>query len=176
MENQSSTPGEEVAPADHPDALPPNQERALQAMLTEPTLKAAAAAAGISYETLYRYKKDPVFARRLREAQREMTDLTVTRLQQAAPEAVTVLRNLMKKEDAPPSARISAARTLLDYSLRAGELEELRAQVEALQEYKEEQQRAKEIEETFYRDRVEELEAQLRREREKEQEEGSYIV
>ena len=47
------------------------QERAPRALLTYPTLKEAAHAAGVSEETLWRYRRDGEFARRLKEAGRE---------------------------------------------------------------------------------------------------------
>jgi hypothetical protein len=116
-------------------ALPPKQELALRAVISHPTLKEAALAAGISETTLWRYMQDAEFSRRLREARREAVSHTVTRLQQASSDAVTVLRDLMLKEDAPPAARISAARTVLDYSFRAAEQEEQRARIDELEQF-----------------------------------------
>lgn len=153
METQPKNSEEAAASADGSGALTPRQELALQALLSHPTLKEAAAAAGISEPTLWRYKKDPEFARRLRELRRQSTDHTVTRLQQAAADAVTVLHDLLLKEAAPPASRISAARTVLDYSFRAGEVEELRAQVEELQEFLREKQLGDESAKLFYGDR-----------------------
>jgi hypothetical protein len=121
-------PGEE-------GALPPKQELALRAVISHPTLKEAALSAGISETTLWRYMQDAEFSRRLREARREAVSHTVTRLQQASSDAVTVLRDLMLKDDAPPAARISAARTVLDYSFRAAEQDELRARIDELEQF-----------------------------------------
>lgn len=53
----------------------------------------------------------------------------------ASDEAVTTLRELMLKESAPASARISAARTVLEYSRRAAGLEEVEARLEELEEF-----------------------------------------
>jgi hypothetical protein len=100
-----------------------------------PTLKEAALASGVSETTLWRYMQDEAFSRRLREAQREAVNHAVTRLQRASGDAVTVLHDLMLKADAPASARISAARTVLDYSLRAAEIDELKARIASLEEF-----------------------------------------
>jgi hypothetical protein len=124
-----------TAEAEGAGALSAKQELALQAVISHPTLKDAAGAAGVSEATLWRYRQDPEFSRRLREARREAVDHTVLRLQRVSPDAVTVLHDLMMKEDAPAAARITAARTVLDYSIRAVEIDELRRQVEDLAEF-----------------------------------------
>lgn len=116
-------------------ALPAKQELALQAVISQPTLKEAALAAGVSETTLWRYMQDEAFARRLREARRDAVTHAVIRLQRASSDAVTVLRDLMMKEDVPPSARIAAARTVLDYSIRAVEIDELRRRIEEFEAF-----------------------------------------
>lgn len=116
-------------------ALSPSQELALQALLTHPTQKGAAAAAGVSYATLWRYMRDPEFSRRLHEARRDAVGHAAVRLQGGASEAVAVLRDLMTKDEAPPAARITAARAVLDYSFRVVEMDDLKASVRELQEF-----------------------------------------
>lgn len=128
--------GEISVPADGAEDLSAKQELALCAVISHPTLQDAAAAAGISETTLWRYKQDPEFSRRLREARREAVDHAVLRLQRnCSNDAVTVLHELMLKEDAPASSRITAARIVLDYSMRAVEIDELRRQVEELGDF-----------------------------------------
>jgi hypothetical protein len=124
-----------AAEAEGAGALSAKQELALQAVISHPTLKAAASAAGVSEATLWRYKQDPEFSRRLRDAQREAVDHAVLRLQRVSGDAVTVLHDLMMKEDAPVAARITAARTVIDYSLRSVEIEGLRKQIEELRDF-----------------------------------------
>jgi hypothetical protein len=114
--------------------LPPRQERALCALLTCSTQKDAALAAGISEPTLWRYMNDPAFKRRLREAQRHALTQTALRVQRGAGDAVSVLYEIMTKGDASDSARISAARFFFENSFRIGEIEELKTQMEDLQE------------------------------------------
>ena len=120
---------------DEPGALPPKQEQALQAVISHPTLKEAALAAGVSETTLWRYMQEEHFSRRLREVRREAVGHAVIRLQRASSDAVKVLSDLMMKEDAPAAARISAARTVLDYSIRSVEMDELKAQVAELERF-----------------------------------------
>lgn len=121
--------------ADDPNALPAKQELALRAVISHPTLKEAALAAGVSETTLWRYMQDESFSRRLREARRDAVNHAVIRLQRASSDAVTVLHDLMMKADAPASARITAARTVLDYSIRAIEIDELKGRIDQLEEF-----------------------------------------
>jgi|ERR1044071_874381 hypothetical protein len=132
---RAESPDETVEEPGEPNALSAKQELALQAVISHPTLKEAALAAGIGETTLWRYMQDEEFSRRLREARREAVNHAVTRLQEASSEAVTVLRDLMMKEDAPPAARISAARTVLDYAMRAAEQDELKARIDELEKF-----------------------------------------
>ena len=134
-EAQVKNHGRSSAKRDDSNALSPKQERALQALISHPTIKDAALAAGISETTLWRYMQDEAFSKRIREARREAVGHAVARLQQASSEAVAVLRELMMKEEAPASARISAARTILDYAIRAAEMEELKARISELEEF-----------------------------------------
>ena len=118
-----------------PDDLTPKQERVFQAILSSRSQKEAASAAGVSETTLWRYQKDKIFAGRLREARLAATGHSMTRLQQLSGDAVTVLHDLMMREDAPPGARLSAARTALDYSFRSAEVEELKVRIDLLEEF-----------------------------------------
>jgi hypothetical protein len=118
-----------------PGTLNPRQELALQALLTHPTQKEAAAAAGVSDATLWRYMRDEEFSRRLREARHQAVGHAAASLQGGAGEAIAVLRDLMTKEDAPPSARIAAARIVIDYSFRVVETDDLKARLGELEQF-----------------------------------------
>jgi hypothetical protein len=127
---------EEISPdSDVSGELPAKQELALLAVISHATLKEASLAAGISETTLWRYMQDKAFARRLREARRDAINHAAVRLQQVSSDAVSVLSDLMMKETAPAAARISAARTVLDYSFRVVEIDELKSRMEELEEF-----------------------------------------
>lgn len=134
MNGVEAKEGEEIA-SDMPGDLSAKQEQALLAVMSHPTLKEAARTAGISETTLWRYMKEKPFARRLGEARREAVNHANIRLQQGTSDAVSVLCELMKKDDTPAAARISAARTVLDYSSRAIEQEDLRARLDELEQF-----------------------------------------
>ena len=57
----------------------------------------------------------------------------IARLQQVTGEAVGVLREIMLNLKASPTPRVLAARTILEFSLKAVEFEDLAARVEELE-------------------------------------------
>lgn len=115
--------------------LSAKKTKALAALMAEPTATAAARAAGCSEATLWRYTHDPDFIAAYREAKRAAINLAVSRLQQAAGEAVEVLRGVMNSETDPASSRVTAARAILDGALKAVENEDLTARVEILEKH-----------------------------------------
>lgn len=113
------------------------QEKAIIALLNEPTLKAAAAKAGIGEATLWRWQQEPDFAEQYRTAKRQAVSQAVSRLQQACGEAVDTLRTIMTDDEAPPSSRVTAAKTILETAFKAFEMEELEKRIEDLEKLQE---------------------------------------
>src|SRR4051794_25974328 len=110
---------------------------AVAALLTEPTLAAAAGRAGVSERTLRNWLALPAFLSLYREARRQVVEHAVAQLQEATREAVAALRRNLTCGVA--YAENGAAKTVLEQSLRAVELldmqtalEELTRQVEEL--------------------------------------------
>src|SRR5918997_1873267 len=96
------------------------EEAAIAGLLTEPTIAAAAAKAGVSESTLVRWLQEPTFKAQYRAARREVVEGAIGRLQQAATQAVdTLTRNLTC---GVPAVEVGAARTVLDQALKAIEL------------------------------------------------------
>jgi hypothetical protein len=88
------------------------QETLIAAMLTEPTLVAAAEKAGISPATLYRWQQLPEFQAAYQAANRQVVNDSVARLQRASDAAVEALeRNLRCGK---PATEIRAALGILD--------------------------------------------------------------
>src|SRR5437763_1547025 len=88
--------------------ITPRQEKALAALLAEPTHAAAAARAQVSEATLYRWLKQPAFQAAYRELRRRAVDGAVSHLQQATAEAVETLRRGLSCGQ--PVAEVRAAR------------------------------------------------------------------
>lgn len=98
--------------------MKPRQTKALQALFTEPTLEAAAKAAGISPRTLRDYMKDPEFQAAYNEAITAQLGETTGQARQGLSSALAVLREIMEDPAAENRDRISAASKSIDAALR----------------------------------------------------------
>jgi hypothetical protein len=75
----------------HHEPLTAKQEKAIAALLSEPTMKSAAQLVKVSEITIIRWLHEDAFKEAYREARREATKQTIARLQQASSEAVDTL-------------------------------------------------------------------------------------
>jgi hypothetical protein len=114
--------------------LTPKQEHGIAALLTEPSITKAAEKAGVTERTLHRWLGDPAFAAAYRQARREAVGQATARLQQIATHAVTVLLRVMADTKTPASVRVAAAKTVLEFAIKAVELEDIEARLAALEE------------------------------------------
>ena len=117
----------------HGEKLSRNQERAISALLVHPTMAKAAAAAGVGEVTLWRWLQIPEFKEQYRLARREAVSQAVGHLQGACSIAVLALTDISQDVNCPASARVSAARTVLELALKGVELEDLAVRVEELE-------------------------------------------
>ncbi len=116
------------------DALSPKQERAVLALLQEPTIAKAAASAGVSNRSVVRWLTQDDFSRAYRKARREAFSQAIGLTQHYAPLAVNTLATIMADKTAPSHARVTAASTLLKFGREGIELDDLAARVEALED------------------------------------------
>ena len=116
------------------DILTPQQQKACLALLTEPTISAAAQAAGVGERTLYRWLDDPTFATAYRAARRQAVSQAIARLQQLSSGAVAVLAQVAADKNARASSRVAAATKILEVAIKAVELEDLEARISVLEE------------------------------------------
>ncbi|MGH7954415.1 MAG: hypothetical protein ACREOZ_00485 [Gloeomargaritales cyanobacterium] len=98
---------------------------AIQGLLLHSTNADAANSAGISEGTLYRYLNDGSFKAMYNEAKRRMLDGTINKLRLASSGAVDVLEAIAHDPASPQSARVAAAKTLLEMAVRCGVMEEI---------------------------------------------------
>jgi DNA-binding MurR/RpiR family transcriptional regulator len=115
------------------EKLEAKQETALAALLAHPTVADAAKAAKVSQATLWRYMRDPKFSARYAEARADVTKHLIMRLQSDSSKAAKVLIDIAEDEAAPASARVSAARTIIEGAIKGAELHDLMARVEAIE-------------------------------------------
>jgi hypothetical protein len=105
-------------------------EQAVAALLTEPTVEAAARKAKVSHHTLKNWLRRPDFQAEFRAAKRAIVEDAVTRLQQTAIRAVQSLtRNLDCQQ---PTVEVSAARAVLDFTFKGVEFLNLLQEIAAL--------------------------------------------
>jgi hypothetical protein len=124
-----------------PDALPAfcpeltrPQESAILALLSEPSIAAAAEKAGVSERTLHRWlKEEPHFVAEYRRARREAFAQAIGLTQRSATAAVGTLLRVMHDTKATWSSRVSAASQVLKFAREAIELDDLAARIETLE-------------------------------------------
>ncbi|MFC1682887.1 phBC6A51 family helix-turn-helix protein [Candidatus Zixiibacteriota bacterium] len=119
--------------------LSKKKSRAIIALLHYKTVAEAALAVGIGETTLFRWLQDPAFKDAYREAKYEVVQQALSQLQKASSEAVEVLQNIMRDEGASPHTRVTAARIILETSIKAVEIDTLETRLEVLEEHVEEQ-------------------------------------
>jgi transposase-like protein len=117
----------------HGEKLSHKQERAIAALLVASSVTAAAQQIGVNENTLLRWLKDAAFQSAYREARRAVVQQAITQVQRATGEAVETLRRVMQDAEAPASARVSAAKAILETAIKAIELEDLEQRIVALE-------------------------------------------
>ena len=118
--------------AGHGSKRSQQEDTALAALLVEPTIAEAATKAGVSASTLYRWLSEPAFQTRYRAARRQVVEQAICGLQRATIEAVDALRRNLTC--GLPAAEITAAKSVIDFSVKGIELMDLVQRVEQLEQ------------------------------------------
>lgn len=113
--------------------MTPRQNRVLAALLTQPTKEKAALAAGISPRTLRDYLADQSFQAEYKRAFAGLVEDATRQAQQSIAPALSTLRQIVESEDENAQARISAARSILEYSMKLTEQTDILARLEELE-------------------------------------------
>lgn len=117
--------------------MTPNKEKLLAALLTSRSKKDAAAA-GIAERTMRTYFEDPEFCQRYREAFAGVIEDATRQAQALLMPALSTLQTVMEDEEIPAQARITAAKSIIDYSLKLTEQADILEQLRELERWKEE--------------------------------------
>jgi hypothetical protein len=110
------------------------RQRLIEAMLHEPSLEKAAAAAGISPTTAWRIRQTPAFQTEYMQARRELHQHSMARLQSATGPAVTMLLKMMIAADSSPVIRLRVIEFVLRLGNDAMELQDFATRLERLEE------------------------------------------
>ena len=110
------------------------QRKALAALLTAPTMRAAAAQASVSYATLRRWMgQDTAFREEYEAELTQLVQAATTQARQGMGEAVQTLREIVTDADSPGAVRVQAARAILDSGVKLIELSDILRRLEALE-------------------------------------------
>ncbi len=112
--------------------LTDRQVMAIPHLISSPTLEEGRRRAKIAKQTLYNWLKEPEFKREFRRQRNEAVREALDCLKGAVAKAVDTLIRLM---DSPkPYIRKAAAEKIVDYTLKAIEMEELEERLEKVEQ------------------------------------------
>jgi hypothetical protein len=117
----------------HGQKLSRKMEQAIAALLSQPSISVAAKKVGVGEKTLFRWLQLDEFQRAYKASRRRIVDQTITQIQSVMSEAVQALLNVMSDDAAPASAKVSAARALLDIGFKVVEIEDLESRIEKIE-------------------------------------------
>ena len=145
--NESRDPVDPPEPGDDADAdheggpqvldlvaeLKPSQQRAILALLQEPSIAKAARTAGVGNRTLHNWLDDPKFVAAFRRAKRHVFEQAIGLTHRYTALAVNTLAKVMVDPSAPYAPRVTAASAILRFSRDTIELEDIQERVEILE-------------------------------------------
>jgi len=108
------------------------QTKAIAALVSEPTKRAAAAKAGISESTLRAYLSDPEFQKAYQKAFTDLVSDATRQAQRSLSPALKTLQEIVEDTEEAATARISAARSLLEYGLKLTEINDILRDLEGI--------------------------------------------
>lgn len=107
------------------EGLTQDQEKAILALLNNKTVREAATEAEMGETTLYRWLKQDQFKKAYNEAKSEMFGQALIRLQKGVNEAIQTLEDIHRDKESPASARVTAARTVIETAIKARDQEDI---------------------------------------------------
>lgn len=109
------------------------REKILAALLTCSTKKEAASLAGVSVRTVHTYLQDPDFAAEYMEAKKNLIRDAGDQIKRSLAPAIEALHTIATDPKAAKTARVNAARTLLEYGIKLDEHTDILDRLEALE-------------------------------------------
>lgn len=110
------------------------QEKALAALMTNPTRTAAAKAAGIGERTLREYFKDPEFRQRYREKCFEIMEDAALQSKRLLEKSLAVFESIMDDPEEKNAVRLQAADRAGEFALRLDDSINVRRELAELRE------------------------------------------
>lgn len=107
-------------------------EAIIAALLSNPTVKKAATACGVSERKVYSRLKDKAFKDKYDNARRELLVQCTAYLQGITGEALEKMHDVMNDPDATPQVQLNAANAIASNNLKMTEQTDIIAQIEEL--------------------------------------------
>lgn len=107
-------------------------ELILAALLSHPTVKAAAAASGISETQIFARLRTPAFKEKYDRARHELLAQSTAFIQAITGEALEKMRQIMNDPDAAPQVQLNAASAIASNALKMTEQADILAQLAEL--------------------------------------------
>ena len=109
------------------------REMLLSALLTNPTVREAAEAAGIPETTAYNWLRREDFAEEYKQRKRQAVAEASDYLQSRMNAATQIITEIMNDADAPSQVRLNAAKAIVELGYKLVEQAEIIARIEALE-------------------------------------------
>lgn len=110
-----------------------NYENVALCILTTSTFDEASKKSGVSVATIGRYRKDAEFQKVLNSIKEQLFNESMQKAQGYCLESLEVLKVIMNDNSATDSARVSAARTILELGISANDKECIIEKIEELE-------------------------------------------
>lgn len=109
------------------------RELIMTALLSNPTIREASKACGVPERTVYTWLNRADFKDEYNRRRSELVGDAWNGLRERIGDAIETVSKLMGDRNIPPQVRLNAARTVLEYSLRATEQLDILPRLEALE-------------------------------------------
>lgn len=109
------------------------QEKGIQALISCPTQRAAAKAAGVGVSTLREWMKQDEFKTAYKAAVQGLLEAATRKAQRSFDPALDALLAIVSDDTQQPTARISAARAILEFGLKLTETTDIFADVQEIE-------------------------------------------
>lgn len=108
-------------------------EQLIQALLTNRTIKEAAAEIGRSENQVYRRVKQPAFVEKYEAARRQLLHKTTAEIQVHLSTAVQTMVNVMNDDDSSPQVRLNAADCIMKNAMKLTEITDILQRLDRLE-------------------------------------------
>jgi hypothetical protein len=108
-------------------------ELAISALLTSGSITEASQKTGLSERTIYRYLRNPEFQSMFKQAKMRLLDGAISKLRTEASGAVDVLAAIAHDRNASDTARVAAARSILQFAVEYGQTADIEERLQELE-------------------------------------------